>query len=296
MAGASRTVFAVLSFCIGGLVMLSFHHFWVVVSLAVVLIAPRNCWPADRIVSVSGSGLVSVPPDEVVIELSLSAVDDDLVRVRANSDKQVATILDVAKKHGSKPGDYEMSSLSLELSFNEQLKRQVYKVQREMSVKLGVLANLNPLLADLLKLPEMRIKSIAFGSSKARDHEREARRRAMADAQDTAVHLAELAGLKLGKAHQIATFTEGQRPFVTSVIPVVGKAGFFGHEPEHGPLEARSEPSRATAPEGNSGVVFVAVQAPAGIAQAAAPPADATFGLGQIDFDASVSIDFELVE
>ena len=146
--------------------MLRFLAPWSVCSV-LILFAPAIATPADRLVSVSGSGLVSVPPDEVVVKIQFSTVDDDLVRVRADSDKQLKTILDLAQKQGAKPGDYDVSSLKLELSYNEQLKRQVYEVQRELSVKLGVLANLNPLLADLLKLSDIRIESITFGSSKA---------------------------------------------------------------------------------------------------------------------------------
>src|SRR5688572_5400201 len=133
---------------------------WQMMALAIALGANAALFSAERIVSVSGSGLVSVSADEVTINLSLSTVDDDLVRVRETSDKQVQAILDLAQKHGAKAGDYKVSSLKLALSFNEQLRRQVYEVEREMSVKLGVLANLNPLLADLLKLAEMQIASI----------------------------------------------------------------------------------------------------------------------------------------
>jgi uncharacterized protein YggE len=250
---------------------------------------------ADRVVQVSGSGLVSVPADEVVIKLSLSAVDDDLVRVRTSSDKQVKTILDLAEKHGAKPGDYEVNSLKLELSFNEQLRRQVYEVQRELSVKLGVLANLNPLLADLLKLSDLRIESITFGASNARQHEQESRRRAMTDAKETATHLAELAGLKLGKAQQITSSDGATRPFATSVIPVVGKADPFRLN-RGKPSKALSSPVASLDFHPNHRDLFVALQAAGGQAAGAEPPADGTFGLGLIEFSVSVTVDFELVE
>jgi len=267
-----------------------------VMALAIVLGANAALFSAERTVSVSGSGLVSVPADEVTINLSLSTVDDDLVRVRETSDKQVQAILDLAQKHGAKPGDYKVSSLKLALSYNEQLRRQVYEVEREMSVKLGVLANLNPLLADLLKLSEMQIASIEFGASKAREHEQEARRRAVTDAKETALHLAELAGLKLGKAQQISAFGEQQRPFVTSVIPFVGRADPFGSRRERRAAQEQPDAPAAAAisiPRNIADNLFVAAQVAGAEGKA---PADGTFGLGLIDFTASISIDFELID
>ncbi|MCI0357195.1 MAG: SIMPL domain-containing protein [Planctomycetaceae bacterium] len=266
---------------------------WPVCAL-LIFFAPSIATAADRLVSVSGSGRVSAPPDEVVIKIQFSTVDDDLVRVRADSDKQLKAILDLAQKQGAKPGDYDVSSLKLELSFNEQLKRQVYEVQRELSVKLGVLANLNPLLADLLKLSDIRIGSITFGSSKSRDYEMEARRRAVADAKETAAHLAMLAELKLGKARQISAFNQAIRPFVTSVIPVVGQADPFAPR-RASAARPRSSSQAAAAVEGPGGVEFVVAQAGGG--QVAGNAAnDEAFGLGLIEFTADVSIEFELVE
>lgn len=262
---------------------------------ALILVAPEAATSADRLVSVTGQGRVTVPPDEVVIKIQFSTVDDDLVRVRADSDKQLQTILDLSQKQGAKPGDYDVSSLKLELSFNEQLKRQVYEVQRELSVKLGVLKNLNPLLAELLKLSDIRIESITFGSSGALEHEREARRRAMADDKETATQLAMLAELKLGKARQISAVNQSTRPFVTSVIPFVGQADPFA--PRRGTIrpQAHSQAS-ANAAASRSGVKFVAVEGDGEQAAGDAAPNEGAFGLGLIEFSTDVSIEFELVE
>src|SRR5690348_12582610 len=102
-------------------------------ALAVFLLcAVSAASAADRTVSVSATGVVQTPPDELHIALALKTVDDDLVRVRAQSDRQVQAVMELAQKHGAKEGDYEIGSLSLGLSFNEQLKRQIYHVDRKM--------------------------------------------------------------------------------------------------------------------------------------------------------------------
>jgi uncharacterized protein YggE len=259
-----------------------------------ILALPLPAWSADRSVTVFGTGVIQVPPDEVSIALELKAVDDDLVRVRSNSDNQVKEILDLAQKHGVKPADFAVSSLKLQLSFNDQLKRQFYHVERSMSVKLGVLANLNALLADLLKQRDTAVGEIRFGASRAKAHELEARRLAVADASDTAAKLAELAGLKLGKALRIEAVSEVQRPFVTSVIPVVGKA-----DPFTDPVSRRGNPvlvqSALPAASASSGQVFTAF-ATATAQAAQAGGGEGAFGLGQIEFTASMTIVYEMTE
>jgi uncharacterized protein YggE len=252
---------------------------------------------AERTVSVSGSGVVEVPPDNVAIDLQLKSVDDDLVRVRGNSVKQLRAVLELAQKHGVKAGDFEVSHLELALSFNEQLRRQIYNVTRKLSVKLGTLSNLNPLLSDLLKQPDVKVLGIRFGTSKAREHELEARGRAVAEAKDKATHLAGLVGLKLGKALHVNTDEERHTPFVTSIIPVVGKSEGSDRSATQNRSEERGIAKRARdkAP-GHPREKFVFLEQADGKAAAEGPVDEATFGLGLIEFSVSVSIDFELGE
>jgi uncharacterized protein YggE len=265
---------------------------WSVTALLSLVVGPVAAVPAaDRSIAVTGSGIVRVAPDEVAISIALKAVDDDLVRVRANSDQQVKAILELAQKRGVKPDGFDVSSLKLGLSYNEQLKRQIYHVDRSMSLKLGVLANLNALLADLLKQPDATIGEIRFGASKARDHELEARTKAVADATETAGNLAQLAGLKLGKAIRIESYGEQQRPFVTSVLPVVGQVDPFAV-----PRLGRDKPALVGHMPSPRGTTLVAATLAGFQAAQPAGGADGAFGLGQIEFSASVSIEFEMTE
>lgn len=255
--------------------------------------------PASRLVHVSGEGLVKVVPDQVVIRITITTVDDDLTRVRTDSDDQARAVLGLAKKHGVTGEGFQVSRLELSLDYNEQLRRQIYQVERDVAIKLHELAKLNGLLSDLLGVPSSKIVGISFGATKAREHQLEALRRAVADAKEKASHLARLSGLTLGKVRDIRVVHEHEAPFAMSVVPVVGAADE--------PLRRRVA---ATAGQTNPGgadpgrrerplpVRLVSLQGSReqAKAEAAAAAETAPFALGLIEVTATIAIDFELAE
>jgi uncharacterized protein YggE len=264
--------------------------------IAAAFAAQLPCSAVERSISVSGTGTVDAPPDEVTIELLLKAVDHDLVRVRNTSDLQVRKALEFAQAHGAKEGDYRVSGLKLGLSYNEQLRRQIFHVEREMSLRLVQLENLNPLLAELLKQSDWSVESITFGSTRSQAIEADARRLAMEDARASAAQAAELADLKLGKPISISIDLESQAPFVTSVIPVVGRGD--------DPFGAKSD-ARPRVEDGKDGPQVAAVQSSAQLLAVALSGQDdgvddeddnAAFGLGKIRFSARVSVEYELTD
>jgi uncharacterized protein YggE len=180
--------------------------------------------PETGMVDVSGEGAVQVVPDQVVIGMTITAVDDDLVNVRSDSDTQARSVLSLAKKHGVSEDLFTVNRLELSLGYNDQLRRRIYQVERDVSVTLYDLSKLDGLLSDLLGVPNSKISGITFGTSKARQHRLQALRRAVADAQEKATLLASLNNLALGKARDISIDSIDQQPFVISVIPVVGAA------------------------------------------------------------------------
>jgi len=259
----------------------------------------RGAEPATRLVHVSGEGVVRVVPDEVVIGMTITTVDDDLVRVRAESDDQARAVSSLAKKHGVKDSGFEVGRLDITFEYSEQLRRQIYQVERDLTLSLHQLGNLDGLLSDLLAVPDSKITGVTFGTVKARDHELEALRRAVADAREKAALLAELNGLSLGKAADIRVVTESESPFVVSVLPVVGSADDRtpdGQAADQRGAELRGQEQGDT--RRSLPVRLVALEAPAGQPPRAVKAAEkaAPFGLGLIDHTASVNIDFELAE
>lgn len=254
----------------------------------------------SRVISVSGQGVVEVVPDQVVVSMTTSTVDDDLMRVREDSDKQARTVLDLAKEHGASSEQFDVNRLDLKLRFSNELRRYIYEVERDVAVTLSDLSRVDSLLSHLLNEPGVKIKGIQFGSGRARESQIEARRRAVAEATETAAHLAELTGLKLGKPTSIRLTGQSQRPFATSVIPVIGAA-----QPEAG---GGADPFGMPSGQSNPGVFGHDATLPSPFRLAAfqnQPPTkkaeadEATgqpFGLGMINITANVHIDFELLE
>lgn len=242
--------------------------------------------PQPGVIHVAGHSTVSVVPDQVDIELTITTVDDDLIRVRESSDKTANSIVAVCKNRGVNATAFVVSRLELSLDFNQQLKRQIYKVERDVKISLLELKLLDAVLADLLKEASIKISGITYTTTKAREFEKKALQNAVADARERAGLLAEWNGLKLGKAVNIDVVDQTFRPFVTSVIPVVGAAD---------PAQ-RSELERAERTEKASGAAdrivarrrFVSLQQPAA--------ADQPFGLGMLEFSADVWIDYQLAE
>jgi uncharacterized protein YggE len=258
----------------------------------------RGAEPANRVVHVSGAGLVRVVPDEVVIDMTITTVDDDLMRVRTDSDDQARAVSTLAKKHGVQEDQFQVSRLELSLDYSEQLRRQVYQVERDITITLHRSSSLDGLLSELLAVPSSKVTGITFGTTKARENGLEALRRAVADAREKATLLANLNGLTLGKARDIRIVTEVSSPFVISVVPVVGSSD---DRMRDGVAEDRGKPEPRTA-EGNSKapapVRLVAFEAAGGQPQREAKSTEKAtpFALGLIDHTASVSIDFELAE
>jgi uncharacterized protein YggE len=238
--------------------------------------------PGESLVHVTGHGLVRVAPDQVVIDLTVTTTDDDLIRVRASSDDDARKILTLAKKHGVADEGFDVERLQLKLDYSEQLRRQIYEVQRDITLTLGDLTKLDAMLSDLLAERSLKVVGINFGAGNMREHEFEALRRAVTDAKEKAAHLAQLNGLELGDAREIHVVREFQTPFATSVVPVVGAAKPRGLHRDAGVVEDVPK---------QTNVQFVAFQA-----DDDAKKEGKQFALGMIEITAQVSIDFDLGE
>ena len=107
-------------------------------------------------ISVSGKGAVDVKPDHVLVFISIENSDVGIVEVRKMSDDELRNIQRAAKGHGVTEDDFEFSELDIRFSYNEELRRNIYKVSRRATIDLKDLDKLNALLADLLKIENIR--------------------------------------------------------------------------------------------------------------------------------------------
>lgn len=259
--------------------MLRIRSFLAVVALALL---PTALFAQTKGVHVSGEGQIKVAADLVTVTIGMETIDDELVRVRQTSDKQAQTILAHLKKQGAPDGNFQVTALRLTFGYSEQLKRQIYKVQRDVTLELGDIAKLDALLADLLKEPFVKIGGITFRTSKQRELEMAARAKAMADALTKARQLAELSGLRLGKAYNIQVISEREVPFAASAMPAPS-AAYPAPAALPRAIESRRRESTPVgfAPADDTTQVQAAAEAKA-------------FGIGEIVIAAEVRVDFEL--
>ncbi len=173
--------------------------------------------------------------------------------------------------------------MDFSFTYNDQLRRRIYKVKRDLTIQLDDLSKLEPLLTDLLKEENLKVGDISFVASNTKRYEIEARRLAVADARARAEHLAELNGLTVDKAIDIRMVQEYNNPFVTSCVPVVGST-----QPRM--PQDNDMPVFRLAPKtpGGTKIQFVSFQTEKD------KPEGNQFGLGKISITAKVSITFEL--
>ena len=248
-----------------------------------------------RTVTVSGAGLVVTPPDEVVLTIEVTREGNELLETRQESDDEIRAILELGQQHGVDAKDFRVTELKISYGYDEERRRFFYRVDRSANMTLKDIARFDALLAAALKRGGFNITGIAFGTSTWQHLMSEARRRAVAEARAKATELAELNGLKLGLARTIDEDQFSQRPFVTSVVPVVGvrlpqrnRTDPFG-----GPMFS-SESLPASQPTAR----FVSFSRPGSAEEGGerANGSDFAAGLGVIETTANLTIEFELIE
>jgi uncharacterized protein YggE len=249
-----------------------------------------------RVVTVSATGIVESPPDQVVLAISATTEGNDLLDTRRESDSELQEIVELGELHGVRPDDFRVTQLKISYGFDEDRRRFFYRVDRDASMTLKEISKFDTLLAAALQRGGFNITGIVFGTSNGQAHEAEARRRAVEAARAKAEQLAELSGLKLGTARLISEDRFSQRPFVTSVVPVVGAriprpvgdaaAGGFFNIADGAPRPTSLAPAQLV-----------------GFTQAAADNDDSAppqvkpvaTGLGVIETTADVTIEFDLI-
>lgn len=250
-----------------------------------------------RAVTVSATGTIETPPDQVVLTIGVTTEGNDLLETRRESDAELQAILKLGESHGVKPGDFRVTELEVSYGFDEDRRRFFYRVDREANMTLKEIARFDALLAAALKRGGFNITGIVFGTSKVESLETEARRRAVVAARAKAEQLAELNGLALGKARVISEDEYSHQSFAFSVSPAMA-----GRSPRR-PGGVPSGAGMFCVADGEARPVSQMVTRPVSFSQPAASEGDETppeanlgaAGLGVIETTVGVTIEFELI-
>ncbi len=171
------------------------------------LFAQDNC-SHPRIISVTGNAEIKVAPDEVLLTLGVDSRSTDLAVAKADNDKRIKKLLNLAHAAGVAPKNIQTSALTMGPDYSEEKipKLLGYQVSQTVTVTLTDLSKYEDLMTNALKVGVNRVDGINFFVGDPKKYQEEARLKAVQAAREKAVAMAGQLGQTVGKPWEL---TEG---------------------------------------------------------------------------------------
>jgi uncharacterized protein YggE len=165
-----------------------------------VAAAQENCMH-PRIISVTGTAEIKVPPDEVELTLGIDSHDKDLVVAKASSDQRIKKLMTLAHTAGVEAKNIQTSALIMGPEYTDEKipKLLGYRVSQTISVTLTDLSKYEGLMTSFLKVGVNRVDGIDFLVADPRKYREDARLKAVRAAREKANTMAAELGQSLGK-------------------------------------------------------------------------------------------------
>ncbi len=154
-------------------------------------------------VTVTGEGIVRVTPDMATITIGVNNQGNDANEVKKQNDETVDAVIKYLKKANIAKEDYQTQRVYLNRNYDYDKKKYYYVANQTITVKLKDLNKYDTLITGLTDVGVNNIQGVEFESSKQKEHEKEARRLAMLNAQQKAREYAEAVGQGIGQAYLI---------------------------------------------------------------------------------------------
>lgn len=152
-------------------------------------------------ISVSGEGKIKVTPDEAIITVAVENTGKEAAEVKKKNDEIVDKVLKLIKQRGIPTADYQTQRVNLYKNYDYNTKKYNYVANQTISIHLKDLTKYDKLMMDLVDSGINSIQGVEFKSSKIKEYESQARKKAMVDAKQKAEdYVSVLAGQKVGKA------------------------------------------------------------------------------------------------
>ncbi len=175
------------------------------------------------LITVSGKAEIRVVPDEVILSLDFTKLDNNLQVAKKLNDESVGKILELTRRFGIAPQDVTTSSISVDMKYESirDLKNRIYdedgdeigkkvfkgyEVSKTIIVRLRDITKFEDFFNETLKTGLTEVNSVNFETSKLREVKDQARDMAMKAAKEKATAMAGSIGQTIGKAVKI---TEG---------------------------------------------------------------------------------------
>ena len=158
---------------------------------------------------VTGTGMVSIAPDEATITAQVSLVERDAGTAQSLASNEVDAMLLAIKSFSIKPDSLNASELSLLPEYRwdratDQQQFMGFRVTRTISFTIAEIDQLGAALSALANAGATLISSPVMGSSNAQDAKDEALAKAVGDAQKKLTLLANTANMSLSSITQIS--------------------------------------------------------------------------------------------
>lgn len=158
---------------------------------------------------VTGTGMVSIAPDEATITAQVSLVERDAGKAQSLASNEVDAMLLAIESFSLKPDSLNASELSLLPEYRwdratDQQQFMGFRVTRTISFTLTEIDQLGAALSALANAGATLISSPVMGSSNAQDAKDEALAQAVGDAQKKLTLLANAANMSLSSITQIS--------------------------------------------------------------------------------------------
>ncbi|HLO74575.1 MAG TPA: SIMPL domain-containing protein [Flavobacterium sp.] len=152
-------------------------------------------------ISISGEGKIKVTPDEALITVSVENTGKEAAEVKKKNDETVDKVLKLIKQKGIPTADYQTQRVNLYKNYDYNTKKYNYVANQTITIYLKDLSKYDKLMMDLVDSGINNIQGVEFKSSKIKEFEKEARKKAMLDAKQKADdYVSVLSGQKVGKA------------------------------------------------------------------------------------------------
>ncbi|MCL9770221.1 SIMPL domain-containing protein [Flavobacterium sp. HXWNR69] len=152
-------------------------------------------------ISVSGEGKIKVIPDEALITVAVENSGKEATEVKKKNDEIVDKVLKLIKQNGIAITDFQTQRINLYKNYDYDTKKYNYVANQTLSIHLKNLSKYDKLMMDLVESGINSIQGVEFKSSKIKELETQARKKAMQNAKQKADdYVSVLEGQKVGKA------------------------------------------------------------------------------------------------
>ena len=194
-------------------------------------LAPTPAWadPPLRKVTVTGTAIIKVVPDEMNWTMQVSINDATLARAKERHDASLGAALKYVKSLGAAVKDLQTGGIRFDKNLypgdNAEARKNPFSCSTQFTFTLLDFDQYGPIADALAKFDGIQVQSVDYASSKEAEVRREALKQALLNAHDKAGDLAATAGCTIEKPLEIVEGTPDNGPRPMLMARMGGDAG-----------------------------------------------------------------------